>query len=209
MSHHFDYLNHHFKVSRETFSHLEIYVSELLKWQKVHNLIANSTIENVWERHVYDSLQLIELAPQSPRHWVDIGSGGGLPGIVIAIMMRDKSDFMMHLVESSQRKCAFLQHCAGLLQLPVQVHADRIENILPHFNSIDVLSARALASLDSLFQFVALCQKEPDTILFLKGKDINQELTNAQKKWRFEYEIFPSRVESDGCVIKVNSLSLL
>ena len=209
MSLYFDFMNQHFNVSRETYSLLEIYVAELLKWQKVHNLIANSTIEHVWQRHIFDSLQLIHLAPENVHQWVDIGSGGGLPGLVIAIVMREQHNFVMHLVESSQRKCAFLQHCVGLLRLPVFVHAKRIQDILPTLPQIDVLSARALASLDQLFEFASKCRNEPSAMLFLKGKDVNQELTDAQNKWRFGYEIFPSRVESSGCVVSVRSLSLL
>jgi 16S rRNA (guanine527-N7)-methyltransferase len=200
-------LQHRFNVSRETFELLVAYVDELLRWQKIHNLISQHTISQIWERHIADSLQIISLAPENSLKWIDIGAGAGLPGIVVAIALRDRIAFEMHLIDSHQRKCAFLNAIIHRLKIPVRVHPQRIETVLPQLPfQADVLSARALCSLDELFGFVSLCPLLPQRMLFLKGKRIDIEIKNAEHSWQFNYSLIPSASQSDGCILSILDL---
>lgn len=132
-------------VSRETLARLEKYVDLLLLWQRTTNLIAPSTIPNLWTRHVADSLQLLDLAPQA-RTWVDLGSGGGFPAIPIACALAGQAGATMHLVESNHKKAAFLREAIRATNAPAQVHAERVEKYTGEpVGSVDVVSARALA----------------------------------------------------------------
>jgi 16S rRNA (guanine527-N7)-methyltransferase len=150
-----------------------------------------------------DSLQLISLINNHDKIWVDLGSGGGLPGLVIAIAQRDIESFHMHLIESQTRKAAFLQHCATLFDLPVTVYAKRIEVTLQKMTEINVLSARALTSLDALLEYASYCNRPPHKMLFLKGKGVDDELTQARKRWSFNHTIYPSHIDSSGCIVLI------
>src|SRR5690606_37210828 len=127
----------------------EIYVDLLRRWQDVKNLVGPRTLDQIWTRHIADSAQLLRLAPDA-RRWIDIGSGAGFPGLVLAILMREEPDREVHLVESNSRKCAFLRAVSRETGARAQVHAGRIQDVLPRLGGADVLTARALAPLPEL-----------------------------------------------------------
>jgi 16S rRNA (guanine527-N7)-methyltransferase len=193
-------------VSRETWERLDRLVALLLDWQQTRNLIAASTIPTIWTRHVADSLQLLGLAPEA-RLWVDLGSGGGFPGLVLACALADRAGGKIHLVESTAKKCAFLQAAVTDLNLPAEVHCQRVENFIPVFpNKPDVVTARALAPLPKLLEMAFPLLKRRSVGLFPKGQDVGSELTEASKYWNIEYELVPSRTDERARIIVINSL---
>jgi 16S rRNA (guanine527-N7)-methyltransferase len=192
-------------VSRETEARLQILVDELIKWQTVKNLVSSATLDQVWTRHVADSLQLLDHA--APRlRWLDMGSGGGFPGLVIGIMLIEQGGGHIDLVESNARKCAFLRHVARLTAAPVTVHQARLEDISAQFaGKIDVVTARALAPLDKLVTWSDSLLKTGAVGLFLKGQDIDAELTEASKSWRMEASKLPSVTDPGAHLLMVRS----
>lgn len=194
-------------VSRETMAGLVLYETLLRKWQKSINLVSSATLPELWRRHMLDSAQLVALAPESARLWVDIGSGGGFPGLVIAIILKNRPGFRMHLVESDQRKCVFLREVARETGAPVEVHARRIEDFAAESGlKADVVSARALAPLERLLGWAAPLFGTETIGLLLKGQGLEGELTEARKGWIFEAEFSPSRSDPSGCVLKLRGL---
>lgn len=192
-------------VSRETFQRLVLIVDLLAKWQKTINLVAPASLPQVWERHVADSLQLVALAPATTR-WVDLGSGGGFPGLVVAAVLAERPQARVHLVESDTRKAAFLREAARQGALPVEVHAQRIEKAAPALAAgCQVVSARALAALPKLLDLSAPFLAAGALGLFLKGKDVTRELTEAAKGWTLDIELAPSRTDADGRIVVVRS----
>lgn len=173
-------------VSRETLERLQIYVDLVLKWQPAQNLIAPSTIPDIWERHVADSCQTFWSSPEA-RTWVDIGSGGGFPGIVTAIFLADRPDAHVHLIESNQRKAAFLRTALRETGSKGTVHAGRIESVAKGWNHgpVDAVSARALASLDLLFRLAEPFTAQGARAVFHKGQDFKRELNEAAATWDF------------------------
>lgn len=194
-----------FGVSRETLSLLEDYIAQLRHWQRTTNLVAPSTLQQVWSRHILDCAQLFSLAPQA-RRWVDLGSGGGLPGLVLACQLKPLAG-RIDLIESNTKKAAFLRHVATHLQLPVRVHADRIETALPRVEGAEVVTARALAPLAQLLTYTKELLKSGSVGLFPKGRDHAAELTEAGKHWHFSYELHASRTEAEARIIRITDLS--
>jgi len=193
-------------VSRETLARLDQLVELLLAWQQTRNLIAASTIPTVWTRHIADSLQLLELAPEA-KTWVDLGSGGGFPGLVLACALAGRAEARIHLVESTAKKCAFLQAATDALALPAEVHCERVENFIPAFLSRpEVVMARALAPLPKLLAMAFPLLKKGALGLFLKGQDVGAELTEAAKYWNVAYKLQPSRTDDRGRIVVVESL---
>lgn len=193
-------------VSRETGKRLDIYVELLLRWQQTTNLISPSTIPQLWTRHIADSLQLIDLAP-SAKTWVDLGSGGGFPAIPIACVLAGTSGAMVHLVESNGKKAAFLREVIRATGVPAQVHAERIEKyVADTVNSVDAVSARALAPLKTLCDQAFPLIERGAIGLFLKGLDVESELTEASKYWTLEATKVPSKTSPDGCIVIVRNL---
>lgn len=192
----------HPNVSHETFERLKGYVDLLLQWQNRINLISPATIPDIWSRHILDSLQLIDLKPDA-RHWLDIGSGGGLPGLVIGCVMASYAGARVELVESNGKKGAFLRHVATSLNLPVEVHVGRIEDVLITLSTPQVISARALASLDALLGFSNLLLKRGVIGLFPKGREYQDELTAAEKNWHFKTELHTSVTDSKARILQV------
>lgn len=192
-------------VSRETEQRLDIIVALLEKWQRTINLVAPATLPVVWTRHVADSLQLIPLAGAATR-WVDLGSGGGFPGLVVAAALAERPDADVTLVESDSRKAAFLREAARLADLPVTVVPSRIEQVAGVLApGVEVVSARALAPLPRLLQLAAPFLAQGATGLFLKGQDVDNELTESAKSWRINSEISPSLTGGGGHVLIVRS----
>lgn len=191
-------------VSRETLDRLTTYVNLLIDWNERLNLVAPSTIADVWRRHILDSAQLAPMIPPQARTIVDLGSGAGFPGLVLAIMLADRAGLKVHLVESIQKKCRFLEAVIAATGAPAEVHACRAEDMRM---KADVVTARALAPLDRLFP-LAHPFFRPDTIaLFLKGRSLNDELTLATKSWTLTATPTPSRSDPSGAVLRVTGLT--
>ncbi len=196
-----------FKVSHETIHRLERYVELLEHWQKTTNLVAPSTLPHVWSRHLADSAQLSGLAPKA-RLWLDLGSGGGFPGLVVAVLRSGDPDFRMHLVEANQKKCAFLGQVARALEAPVDIHAMRIEQFAENAQSLspDVVSARALAPLPRLLELAEPFLQEGTRGVFLKGRETEAEIAAAQDGWRFEHVCYPSLTDDDARIVEIANL---
>jgi 16S rRNA (guanine527-N7)-methyltransferase len=194
-------------VSRETTERLDRFVELLLQWQRTTNLIAPSTIPHLWTRHIADSLQLIGLAPEA-RLWVDVGTGGGFPGLVLACALAGCSGASVHLVESNTKKAAFLREAQRLTGAPASVHAERIEDFAARFEGRpDVVTARAVAPLKSLLgQCFPLLGKSGATGLFLKGQHAELELGEAANAWLINAKLVPSRTDPSGRIIVVRDL---
>lgn len=173
------------------------YADLLTKWQAKINLVGPDTLPDVWRRHMLDSAQLSRFIPKNKKV-VDIGSGAGFPGLVLAIM---RPDLDLHLVESDQRKCAFLREVNRATGCGATIHTDRIE-ALESLNG-DVITSRALASLDKLLVFAQMHSLSTGICLFLKGKRWSEELTDAQKNWSMQALHHPSRTNPAGMILEL------
>jgi 16S rRNA (guanine527-N7)-methyltransferase len=188
-------------VSRETLERLEGYAALLAKWQKAINLVARDSLADLWRRHMLDSAAIWPLIPQNSRVLVDLGSGAGFPGLILAILGVPE----VHLVESDARKCAFLSEAARLFApQPVKVHRGRIETIEPV--AADVVTARALADLDTLLGYAKPFVKPDGVCLFLKGRQAGDELTLASQRWTMTTERFPNPAEPSGIILRIKGL---
>jgi 16S rRNA (guanine527-N7)-methyltransferase len=197
-----------FDVSRETKERLALLERELRRWQAIKNLVGPGTLDRIWDRHIVDSLQLLDLAPQA-KTWLDLGSGAGFPGLVLAIAGFERG-LKVDLVESNSRKCSFLRQIARLTGVNATVHEARLETVIPQFTgSTDVVSARALASLSQLLDWTAPLLKAGTMGLFPKGRDAEIELTEARKSWTFDVEILPSRTDSEARILRITSIESL
>lgn len=193
-------------VSRETSAALDIYVEQLRRWQGVKNLVGPATLADVWSRHVADALQLLDLAPQATT-WLDLGSGAGIPGLILAIAGRGRPGFRVDLVESNARKCAFLLEAARLTSAPARVHNARIEDVVCGHAGTGIVCARGVAPLRQLLAWTESLLTTGTTGLFPKGRDVDAELTEAAQEWRFVYDLIPSLTESDARIVRVTALS--
>lgn len=189
-------------VARETLERCHTFVKELTGWNERLNLVAPSTIPDVWRRHLWDSAQLVSLVPEGAKTLVDLGSGAGFPGLVLAIL---RPDLDVHLVESIQKKCRFLEAAAEVTETRLTVHCTRAEDLLRL--KADVVTARAVAPLERLFPLAYPFFKPGTIALFLKGKALNDELTLAAKSWRLDATPVPSRSDPSGTVLRVTGLS--
>lgn len=189
-------------VSRETFERLEAFEATLLKWNSAINLVSPSSLSQIWTRHLLDSAQIFELCPKSGHAWVDIGSGGGFPGLVVAILAKEKMpELRVSLIESDRRKAAFLATTANALDLKVSVHATRIESLAPQ--GADVLSARALAPLSDLLGYAERHLAIDGLLLFPKGIRWRDEILAAQNVWRFDYTTHASMTGDDSVILAI------
>jgi 16S rRNA (guanine527-N7)-methyltransferase len=194
-------------VSRETIARLEAFAALLVVWQRKMNLIAPSTVSELWTRHIADSLQLLKLAPEA-RSWIDLGSGGGFPGMVIACALQPPAT--VHLIESNAKKAAFLREAARLTGASATVHPVRIEDFLKTNQIVpDVVTARALAPLPKLLDYVAPFVEKGAQALLLKGQDVADELTEASKYWKIDAELVPSLTEAAGRIVVIRGLQRL
>lgn len=191
-------------VPRETIERLRLYAELLERWTPKINLVSAATLGDLWARHIADSLQVTELAPAS-AHWADLGSGGGFPGLVIAIAHADVPGFEATLVESDQRKAAFLRTVIRETGIRARVLPNRIEAAATL--QADVLTARALASLDALLSFAERHRKKDGISLFPKGQTWQQEVAAAEENWRFRYEAVPSRTNPASVILKIGEFS--
>lgn len=196
----------HVDVSRETFERLEVYVALMMKWNSAINLVSPNTISEIWTRHILDSAQIYGLAPENPNIWCDLGSGGGLPALVVAIMAKDTNpDLSVTCIESDLRKATFLRTVARELALNLSVRSERIEKADPQ--NADVLSARALASLDALCGFAARHLKPDGVAIFPKGENYRQEIDEALENWSFQLDTYPSKTHPNAVILKIGEIS--
>jgi 16S rRNA (guanine527-N7)-methyltransferase len=193
-------------VSRETEKRLDIFVEALLLWQQRMNLVAASTLPQIWTRHIADSLQLVALAPEA-RVWVDFGAGGGFPGIPIACALVDKSEARVHLIESNGKKAAFLGEAVRVTGVAAQVHQQRAEKFGESFQeTVHVVTARALAPLKTLCEQAFPLIARGAVGIFPKGQDVDAELTEAAKYWSIEAEKVPSKTSPEGSIVVIRGL---
>lgn len=187
-------------VSRETVDRLSAYADLLKKWQPKINLVGPSTMADVWRRHFLDSAQLWPLLPDGARTLIDFGSGAGFPGLVLAVMGVPE----VHLVESDQRKCAFLREAARVTGASVTVHSRRIEAIAPF--PVDVVSSRALAALPQLLEFAEPFLAPHTVCLFPKGQNVEAELTQLHKIWTLRVDRQPSLTDTDATLLRLSEV---
>jgi 16S rRNA (guanine527-N7)-methyltransferase len=192
-------------VSRETADRLDRFVALLLDWQSRINLIASSTVPVLWTRHIADSLQLLALAPEA-RRWADLGSGAGFPGLVIACALADSLPAQVHLIESNQKKAAFLAEAVRVTGAPAIVHAERSDDFIKKLDEpLDIVTARALAPLQRLLTIAYPLLKRGAKGLFPKGQDVDAELTEAAKCWSIQASLVPSRTDPRSRVIVISA----
>lgn len=190
-------------VGDETLASLQAFDAALNRWTAAINLIAPATAAQSWERHILDSAQLFTLTPPGARHWADLGSGGGLPGLVIAILARD-TPLSVTLVESDGRKCAFLRQQIAELGLDARVETARAEALAPL--KADVVSARALAPMDRLLPMIAR-HLAPDGIAVLpKGRRWATELEAVQSGWSYELESLASAIDPESRILRMSQI---
>jgi 16S rRNA (guanine527-N7)-methyltransferase len=196
-------------VSRETEKRLDMFVALLLLWQRKFNLVSSSTLHVLWTRHVADSLQLLEHAPDA-RVWADLGSGGGFPGIPIACALADKPGAMVHLIESNGKKAAFLREAVRVTGVPAKVHMMRAEKFGESCaETIHAVTARALSPLKTLCDQAFPLIARGAVGIFPKGQDVDAELTEAAKYWTLEASKVPSKTSPDGCIVVIRGLKAL
>ncbi|WP_409999046.1 16S rRNA (guanine(527)-N(7))-methyltransferase RsmG [Bradyrhizobium sp. SZCCHNRI2007] len=193
-------------VSRETEQRLDRYVALLLEWQAKTNLVAPSTLPHLWTRHIADSLQLLDLAPDA-RIWADLGSGGGFPGVVLACALADRPGAQIHLVERNAKKAAFLREAIRVTGAPGIVHLSEIGDIVEKWSGrVDCVTARALAPLHQLIGFAEPLVKKGAKALFLKGQDVEAELTESTKYWKIESKLHSSRTGGQGWIVAIDCI---
>ena len=188
-------------VSRETLDRLANYVDLLNSWTRRINLVGRDTLGDVWRRHILDSAQLFPLIPREARKLVDLGSGAGLPGVVLAIMGAPE----VHLIESDGRKAVFLREAVRITGANAIIHAQRIDRV-PAF-AADVVTARALAPLPELLAISERFMGAETICLFLKGRMVDEELTDAAKTWHIRLERQPSLTDPSGCILRLEAIA--
>jgi 16S rRNA (guanine527-N7)-methyltransferase len=193
-------------VSRETVARLDRYVALLGEWQVKTNLVAPSTLPQLWTRHIADSLQLLTLAPEA-KIWVDLGSGGGFPGVVLACALAGTPGVQIHLVERNAKKAAFLREAIRVTGSPGVVHLSEIGDIVEEWTGpVDCVTARALAPLHQLIGFVEPLVKKGATALLLKGQDVEAELTESTKYWNIKHKLHSSRTGGQGWIVEIEQI---
>lgn len=191
-------------VSRETLERLEQYEALVRKWNPKINLVSKTTLDDFRHRHVTDSVQIVSLAGEV-TNWADFGSGGGMPGLVAAIILAEKQPgARVTLVESDKRKAAFLRVASQELGIQTQIVSRRIEDS-PNLNA-DVISARALAPLAKLLDYAQLHLAEDGLCLFLKGENYEQEIAESLESWRFQSEVLPSQTNPSAVILRIKDI---
>lgn len=193
-------------VSRETAASLMAFEEAVKKWQSHINLIANATLPELWTRHILDSAQIAALQPDA-KNWCDIGSGGGFPGIVTAILLKEKSGFHIDLVESNSKKAAFLRSVSAEFNLPATVHTCRIETSYIHIKKPEIITSRALASLGKLVELTLPWFEQGATALFQKGRDYKKEMAEAEQNWEFNSVVHQSKIDSQSVILEISKIN--
>lgn len=199
-------LSSRFGIDQVAEERLRTYVELLRKWQATHNLVACSTLAEVWTRHVADSLQLVSDLPTSGL-WMDVGSGGGFPGLVLAVVAADRPSLRFVLVESNGKKCAFLRTVARETGSNAEIVLGRIEDQHERFaGKADVVSARALASLNDLCRLTQPLLKPDGALIAMKGQDFAAEEAETSRHWAYDLATRPSLIDPAGCVATLRHL---
>lgn len=192
-------------VSRETFEKLQALEALVRKWTPAINLVSKNTLADLWDRHIVDSAQVFAVCPPSAKSWVDFGSGGGFPGIVVAILAQEAlPDLRVTLVESDLRKATFLRQAAQALRLDLTVLTDRAEALLPL--QADVVSARALAQLSDLLALAKQHMQPQGIAVFPKGARAADEIAQARTHWAFDVDSRPSLSEADASILVIRNI---
>lgn len=184
---------------------LGIYAAAVQQWQKAVNLVAPRTLDDIWHRHFADSAQIIAHLPADARHVADLGSGGGFPGLIIALYASQGSGVRVTLVESDTRKAAFLRETARRMEIPVDIVSTRIESdaSVSRLVGVDTVTARAFAPLARLFELASPLFANAASGVFLKGESVGQEIADARKRWCFDVELHPSVTDPSGRIAVV------
>ncbi|MBO6717148.1 MAG: 16S rRNA (guanine(527)-N(7))-methyltransferase RsmG [Rhizobiaceae bacterium] len=192
-------------VSRETFDRLKGFEALFGKWAARINLAAPSTLPQLWDRHILDSAQILPLAPAAQR-WLDLGSGGGFPGAVLAILLHERPGASIALVESNNKKAAFLRNALAQAGAPASVHPVRIEDFGSQKYSADVVTARALAPLSALLGLAGPWLTEGAKGLFHKGRDYRREVEESRDAWQFDLVEHPSAIDAASVILEISGL---
>ncbi|MBL4891089.1 MAG: 16S rRNA (guanine(527)-N(7))-methyltransferase RsmG [Rhizobiaceae bacterium] len=200
-----DLLKSIYPVSRETIGRLTAYVDRLKVWQEKTNLVSTATLDAIWSRHIADSLQCLALFPDI-RQWADLGSGGGLPGMVLAILLADEEGANVHLVESNQKKCAFLRGVGRQTESVARVHCGRIESETKQLLEVEVVTARALTALSGVLEYSLPLIERGAIGLFHKGRDYRREVADCSGLWKIDLVEHPSKIEADSVLLEIRSL---
>jgi 16S rRNA (guanine527-N7)-methyltransferase len=190
-------------VSRETLARLKIYASMLEDWNTRHNLVSQASLPELWRRHFWDSAQVLPLIPETAKSLVDLGSGAGFPGLVLAELLRPRNPRVV-LYEATTKKADFLKAVADRLALPVEVRNARIESA--GTESFEVVTARAVAPLSRLLPYAQTFWAAKTVGLFLKGQNVGVELTEVRKSWRMKLETHPSQSDPSGVILEIREL---
>ena len=190
-------------VSRETLTRLERFAAEFQKWNQRINLAAASTIDDIWSRHILDSAQILPLGGNALR-WLDLGSGGGFPGAVLGVMLKEREGARIDLVESHAKKCAFLTTVLGGMGAPARVHSSRIEDVA--VEGVVVVTARALAPLGLLLRLSQPWLSKGARGLFHKGRDYRAEIAQASADWQFDLVEHRSVVDAESIILEISGL---
>jgi len=190
-------------VSRETLDRLKAYAALLAEWQARMNLLAAGELDDIWWRHMFDSAQLVPIAPENAARWADLGSGAGFPGLVLAVMLGERPGMHMSLVESNARKAAFLRESVRITGAPASVLCARAEELAPL--RAEIVTARALSPLPELLEILERHCAPRGVGLFLKGKGAARELTQARKAWTFAVDTLPSQTDPGGTILRIFS----
>jgi 16S rRNA (guanine527-N7)-methyltransferase len=190
-------------VSRETEERLAIFVDLLDRWRRKTNLIADSTFPSVWTRHIADSAQLLALAPEA-RRWVDMGSGAGFPGLVIAIQLADVPRAIVHCIESDGRKCAFLREAARATGATAQIHPVRVEAIAPEsLGPVDAVTARAFAPLPLALKLARPWMERGAVAVFPRGESARDQIAALPEARVYAIELLPSVVNPKAAILRI------
>lgn len=189
-------------VSRETLAHLKAYVGLLEDWNSRHNLVSPGSLADVWNRHIWDSAQLVRFIPEGAQTLADLGSGAGFPGLILAELLRDRVH--VSLFEATAKKCHFLEAVRDRLGLDVTIRNQRMEGA--EFEPFDVVTARACAPLDRLLGYAQHFADSHTVCLFLKGQNVGSELTEARKHWKMSLQQHPSLTGPSGVVLEIREL---
>ncbi len=190
-------------VSCETCEKLEAYGTTLVKWQSYMNLVSRHTIENMWQQHFLDSIQLVLYSPKQVRLHVDLGSGAGFPGLVMSILGVAEKTL---LIESNKRKSAFLREIIRVTDANAEVVCERIESYGDKISDVGLITARALASLDKLFELATPLGDKTTTYLFLKGQNVKDELAQVHRGWEFKYKSYQGIADDRTIILRVNDV---
>ncbi len=194
-------------LSPQTEARLAVYVDLIGRWRKLTNLISEASFAEVWTRHIADSAQLLALAPHA-RRWIDLGSGAGFPGMVIAIQLADLADARVHCIESDRRKCAFLRQVARATGAPAEIHAARIESIDPEaLAPVDAVTARALAPLPRLVEFAKVWLAQGAVGVLPRGRSAEAQLEALPAAPDLAIDLVASKLDPEAAIVRVRSAS--